>query len=107
MVHAYNNYLRNWDSYGMGVEDGGELNSQANIFEAGADKRALRSDGIGGGEVGNARSTDDLLLNGAAVQVRTPEKVFQPPYQVTVERADSALRDRIVASVGLQALSTP
>jgi pectate lyase len=104
MVHAYNNYLRNWGSYGMGVEDDGQLDSQANVFEAGSNKRALRSDAIGaGGSTGSARSTGDLLLGGAQVQVRSPEKVFQPSqyYQVTVEPANTALRDRIVAGAGL------
>ncbi len=103
MVHAYNNYLRHWSGYGMGVEDGGQLASEANIFEAGVDKRAIRAEPIGrDGAPGFARSSGDKLLGDAHIQTRSPEKVFQPSqfYGSIVEPPSLALRDRIIAGVG-------
>lgn len=103
MLHAYNNFLRNWRSYGMGIEDNGQLNSQSNIFEAGSNNRAIRTDPINGGLAGFARSTGDLLLGGAVVVVRSPEQVFTPAYPYIVEPANDALKQKLMTQTGWQA----
>jgi pectate lyase len=105
LVHAYNNYLRKWGSYGMAAEDGGELYSEANIFEAGDSKRALSTSPVGsGGTEGYARSLNNFLLNDASAPSNRPNDVFDLSdyYSVEVESADLTLRDRIVAGAGQQ-----
>jgi pectate lyase len=103
LVHAYNNYLREWGSYGMAAEDDGELYSQANIYEAGDSKRALSTSPVGSdGTRGLARSLGNLLLNDAAAPSFQPNDVFDVSeyYVVAVEPADLELRNRIVENAG-------
>lgn len=104
-AHAFNNVLRGWKEHGMSVRRDGELASEANVFEAGADNSAIE---LSGGKddkdesPGFARSTGDLLLNGADAKVRDPARVFDPTtfYRVQVETADQALVDRVTAGAG-------
>ena len=104
-AHAFNNVLRGWKEHGMSVRRNGELASEANVFEAGADKSAIE---LSGGKddkdesPGFARSTGDLLLNGADAKTREPGRVFDPAqfYLAQVDRADAALVDRVVKGAG-------
>ena len=104
-AHAFNNVLRGWKEHGMSVRRDGELASEANVFQAGDDNSAIE---LSGGKdekdesPGFARSTGDLLLNGADAKTREPGRVFDPAesYRAQVEPADTALVDRVVAGAG-------
>ena len=104
-AHAFNNVLRGWKEHGMSVRRDGELASEANVFEPGADNSAIE---LSGGKddkddsPGFARSTGDLLLNGADAKTREPARVFDPAesYRARVEPADAGLVDRVVAGAG-------
>jgi pectate lyase len=108
-AHAFNNVVRAWKEHGMSARRDGQLASEANVFQAGVDKSAIE---LSGGKddkddsPGFARSTRDLLLNGAVAKVREPERVFDPAdfYVANVERADQALLKRVVAGAGWRAL---
>jgi len=104
-AHAFNNVLRGWKEHGMSVRRDGELASEANVFQAGADDSAIE---LSGGKddkdqtPGFARSTGDLLLNGADAKVRDPARVFDPTtfYRAQVDTADQPLVDRVTADAG-------
>jgi pectate lyase len=104
-AHVFNNVLRGWKEHGMSVRRDGELASEANVFEAGPDNSAIE---LSGGKddkdesPGFARSTGDLLLNGADAKTRDPERVFDPSqsYRAQVEPANQALVDKVVAGAG-------
>jgi pectate lyase len=104
-AHAFNNVLRAWKEHGMSVRRDGQLASEANVFQAGPDNSAIE---LSGGKddkdesPGFARSTGDLLLNGADAKTREPERVFDPAqsYRAQVEPADAALVERVVAGAG-------
>jgi pectate lyase len=104
-VHAFNNYLRGWDHYGMQVHAGGQLVSEANVFEADGEPRALigpsgddRTLRAGGG----IRSIDDLFLGGAAAEDLDHAGMFDPhaDHAVDVEPATVELADRIEQGAG-------
>ena len=94
-VHAYNNLVRHWTGYGMQAALRGTLLSEANIFDAGSDKSAIKS----GGRV---RSRDDLVLNGAVItRDQTNVSLHRPDgYRAQVELADLALRERLTRLAG-------
>ena len=104
-AHAFNNVLQGWQEHGMSVRRDGQLASEANVFQAGADNSAIE---LSGGKddkdesPGFARSTGDLLLNGADAKTREPARVFDPSesYRAQVEPAGAALVDRVVAGAG-------
>ena len=104
-AHAFNNVLRGWKEHGMSVRRDGQLASEANVFQPGADNSAIE---LSGGKddkdesPGFARSTGDLLLDGADAKTREPARVFDPAqsYRAQVEPADTALVDRVVAGAG-------
>lgn len=104
-AHVFNNVLRGWQEHGMSARRDGQLLSEANVFEAGSDNSAIE---LSGGKddkdetPGLARSTGDLLRNGADAKTREAERVFDPrtSYPATAEPADQALVDRVVAGAG-------
>jgi pectate lyase len=113
-VHAYNNYLRQWVNYGMRAQRTGQLYSEANVFEAGDNKAAVRFDTPGSGwndphtrydkRPGCVRSEGDLKLNGAKIRTREPEKVFLPRdcYAYQADRADENLKTLVAGYSGPQ-----
>ena len=108
-VHAYNNYLRNWQTYGMASIRNNQLLSEANIFGAGVNKRAvlfeIATDLDKDPTPGMVRSVGDLLQNGAVVRSNGPELVFSPIsyYVHSPELADLTLKRRLTKSTGWQA----
>jgi len=93
-LHAFNNLLHYWTSYGMGASDTGQLASEANIFDAHNDKDAI-IDLVGNDyKRGRIRSTGDWLLNGARIISYEPGVVFSPKdyYSYAVDEANDDLR---------------
>jgi len=107
-VDAYNNYLYGWRSYGMGVVLRGELLAESNIFEAEENKKALVTT-IGAEGDGYVKMVNNLLLNGASAEAIKPEKVFNRStfYMATIEPADNALKQKIMALAGSQISAGP
>ena len=107
-VHAYNNVLMRWGSYGMASTMSGELLSQSNVFVAGRNKAAIVTIAGKDPERGYTRSLDDSLQNGATVVEREPNRVFDPRqyYSVlAIEKADEALRNRVEREAGWRRLA--
>ncbi len=125
-MHYFNNYQYRWYEYGAGSLGGAQFASEANIYQArpncgvveyaqggcqdpnpcgdndlGTSTQALVTEWAGNG-IGNTRSTNDLLLEGAVVSVVNPTGVFEPAaqYSYSAEVATEALAQRISTSAG-------
>ncbi|MDP3276930.1 MAG: hypothetical protein Q8Q09_17155 [Deltaproteobacteria bacterium] len=106
-VHAFNNFFRQWGSYGISSTWDALVFSERNVYEAGPSTRALVTD-LGDGEPrGNARSSGDRMLNGAVVESNNATRVLTPTYLYTAETADSALQARVQAGAGRRDVSIP
>jgi pectate lyase len=103
-VHAYNNLYEAWRSYGAAASMYGELFSQANVFDAWwFHREAIVAHKGRDPAPGYVRSVDDLVTGGARIEVREPERVFDPMayYPTTgVEPADDRLRAAVRAGAG-------
>ena len=113
-VHAFNNYLRRWQQYGMRAQRTGQLASEANIFEAGQSRAAVKFDTPGSGwndphtrfdkRPGYVRSVGDWKINRAQIKTNEPGRVFEPgkfyPYQA--EPTDEILRSKVSRWAGWQ-----
>jgi len=111
-VHAFNNYLRNWQVHGMSAVRGAQLASEANIFEAGADRNATVIAGVKNDKddtPGSIRSVGDLALTGAVVRQNQPERVFDPAasYSYSASPATDALRNQILVEAGVEGAVKP
>lgn len=102
-LHAYNNVVEGWRNHGMSAIRGARLLSEANVFIADGDTRALIAEGAArDNEPGFTRAEGDLLLGGAEVVEREPQEVPDPPYDVQPEPATPALTERVTAGAGWQ-----
>ena len=105
-VHSYNNYITNWRYVGAYAQAGGQVYSEANIYEAGAQKRAsnYKKD-----QPGYLRSVNDLMQNGAYHNAVHPDRVFKPSsfYSYKVDKADAKLKSTVSAQAGWQSVSFP
>lgn len=99
-VHMFNNYLRDWYHYGVASSDGGQTLSEANIYKAGSDTRAILTHMGDDAQQGLVRSNGDLALNGAVITERAPESVFGPPYGYQLQAASTSLANTIAAKAG-------
>jgi pectate lyase len=123
-VHYFNNYQYEWWEYGAASVYEAQFLSEHNIYQArpgrtcgsifspctdpapcGDDdyevsKLAVSNDWAAEGDPGYVRSTGDLLLQDAVVQVRSPERVFTPDYPFVAEVADAALAARVRDGAG-------
>lgn len=103
LVHAFNNLLTNWGSYGMASVEAGQLRTEGNIFHAGSSKAAVIT-AISGESYsrGYTNVANDAKLNGATISEYMPNLVFWPPnyYGYVVEGTTFGLRDRIIAGAG-------
>ncbi|MEZ4437439.1 MAG: polysaccharide lyase family 1 protein [bacterium] len=108
-VHVFNNYYRSWGAYGIGASQRGEVRSQRNIFEAGANRDAITTRVGDDPESGRVRSDNDRRLNGASISEREADRVFEPgdDYGYVLEAADDALRDRIRNGAGWRQVGMP
>ncbi|MCD6464810.1 PKD domain-containing protein [Candidatus Bathyarchaeota archaeon] len=99
-VDIYNNYYFGWKSYAIGVELGGQVLVESNIFEAEGSTRVLNQ--MSNEEPGYVKLVNNRFLNGAAAQEYEPEKVFNRSdyYTAIIEPADDALKERIMAFAG-------
>jgi pectate lyase len=116
-----NNLQYRWYEYGCGSFYGAQLLSQANIYEARPGWISFERDPSPLGDwdlmvsklalivdwdnrpFGYTKSVDDAATNGAKLVQNDPGRVFARaslPYTLAVEKADSALRARIVNGAG-------
>ena len=107
-AHAYNNYLERWGNYGMGSSNYGQLYSESNIFEAGADKDAFEID-FEDQDRGYIKSVNNIAENGANLFQHEPDNVFNPNdyYSVQVEPADQALKEKLIRDAGWRDVEFP
>lgn len=107
-VDLYNNYYTDWDDYVIGVTMDGQVIVEGNIFEpgeeTGEDRRRVVIEDIGDdSREGMARATDNLSLNGSVVESTTSfDRVFTRPYLAQIDSADTLLKDRLLATTGMQ-----
>lgn len=113
-LHAYNNYIFDWQLYGIRAERTAEAYLECNIFEAGDKKKATHTKPGGNGtndahtlqdtRPGYLKSVGDLKLNKAKIQESEPGKVFDPSkfYSYKAETATPELAKRIAAQAGWQ-----
>ena len=103
-VHTYNNYNHRWRNVAARVEKGGEIYSEANIYEAGSRKRASNYS-----SPGYMRSVNDLMQNGAYHKLSKSDRVFKPShyYSYRAEKAGSSLKSKILRNAGWQKVSRP
>jgi len=100
-LHCFNNYSINWNYYGMGSVDSGQLFTEYNIFNAGANKSAVVYAIAQEPSVGYTRNANtNLKMNGAITSDNNAGAVFYPPYSYTPEAANSTLLNTLVASTG-------
>ena len=103
-VHSYNNYITNWRYVGAYVQAGGEVYSEANIYEASSRKRASN---YKKGQPGYLRSVNDWMQNGAYHNAVKPERVFKPRgfYSYKADKADANLKSELLKDAGWQRTS--
>lgn len=101
-VHSYNNYLEAWESFGSGSSEGGQLASEANVYDAGPDVDATLTVIADDSQPGLLRSMGDVGLNGAVITENDPGSVFEPSdfYEYDVEPAGSELIATIESEAG-------
>lgn len=124
LADFYNNYHKHWYEYGAASIDDARFLSEANVYEArpgdvcvvpcpdpsphggGNDffvsKKAVANDWAPDRTDGFVKSVGDVLINGAQVASRQPERVFDRAdhYQTEVEVATPELAARIAAGAG-------
>jgi pectate lyase len=107
-VHAFNNYLRRWESYGMASSMYGQLLSEHNIFEADESTDAVITQDLDPHD-GAVESRRDWQLNGAEVDENDTELVFEASdtYAYSLEDANDALRDAIEDGAGRRDVPFP
>jgi len=111
-AHVFDNYLLGWHTYGMRSERNAQLYSEANIFEAGDNRKASVVTPAGNGcndkktrcddSPGSLKSVGDLALNNAVILTSQPEKVFDPhqAYPYRAAPADDSLKQAVLDQVG-------
>jgi pectate lyase len=110
-VHCFNNYLVNWDIYGMSSYYYAQLYTQNNIFSANpyGDKRGVTFQTNQYETVaGYAKNEGNWLINGATTPNNNAAAVFNPAsscsdgncYSYTVEAANSTLQNNLTTSAG-------
>ncbi len=125
-AHFVNNYLDEWWQSGVASYDGAQVYSEANIYRAADDcigipgvvpcvdenpcavnndwfvDRGLAVTTTGTSAEGWVKSTADLLINGARIEVNNPSAVFEPSesYTFATEAATESLAATIEAEAG-------
>ncbi|MEW5755873.1 MAG: Calx-beta domain-containing protein [Pseudomonadota bacterium] len=111
-VHQFNNYVYNWTYSGSQVAMGGEISSQNNVYEknnSGGNDAAVNCHLVSREDPGYVRSEGDLFLGRATIDKNGAEMVFNPRghYTYSLEPADAALKNKIVAGAGRQNIPAP
>lgn len=125
-AHFVNNFMDEWWQSGAASYDGAEFFSEANVYLAADDcygipgvmpciddnpcainndwyvDRSLAVISSGSSAPGKIKSSGDLLLNGAVIEVTRPSEVFDPSesYSLAVEPATESLAATIAAEAG-------
>jgi len=100
-VHSFNNYFDGWDIYGSGVERGGRLLSERNVYD-GSNVRthADRAFTLWSVPPAYIRSVQDRFLGGARGSEEAPDGVEDPDYPYDADDADDELVDAIKEKAG-------
>lgn len=110
-VHAFNNALVAWDSFGMAASQHGQLYSEHNVFMPGPDSEEAIKASAGDSAPGRVASVGDVVIGQARVEVREAEAVFDPAhdydYSSALEPAGEALVERLRAGAGWRASAPP
>ena len=101
-VHHFNNVIEDWKGPAIEIAYGGQLRIEGTAFlpDPKKSKLAVQSQSDAPGSV----VAVDLLNNGQPVEENLPEQVFVPPYPYPLEKASSAMVERVRAEAGWQAL---
>lgn len=100
-VHAFNNYIRNWQTYGVGVSVGGRYFSEGNVYESGGFHQHRAFTPWETGNVSIRSSGDRFLLGASGIQSR-PSQVPGPDYSYRLD-ATSALPAMVASRAGSRA----
>jgi pectate lyase len=99
-VHAFDNYLRHWSSYGMASSQNARLLSENNVFEAGDSRDAVTSHAGDDPHTGAVESRGDRALGGAAIDENRTDEVADAPYPYAPDPAGDDLAQRVRAGAG-------
>jgi pectate lyase len=99
-VHAFNNYLRHWQSYGMASSQNARLLSERNVFEPLGNELAIQARAGDDPDDGAVESRNDRALGGASIDENRTGEVEDAPYRYTADAADDALMRRVRAGAG-------
>ena len=103
--HCFNNYLYDWDIYGMASFSSAQLYTENNIFYAIGDTRAVMVDGRPQEPtLGFAKNVNNWKINGAVTTDYNAAAVFNPAsyysYAPFLETANSTLQSKVATSAG-------
>jgi pectate lyase len=101
-VHAFNNYLHDWQIYGMVAQMGGQILSEHNIFQANAHPDRALLPFWDQPKAGHINSRTDWRLYGAKVIENKPNSVFEAKsyYRYSLDTADNRLLNDIKSDAG-------
>lgn len=101
-VHSYNNYFYDWDDFGSGASEEGEIFSEQNVYEAESDIDATVTQVADDANPGRLASEGDVAINGAVLTERDADLVFDPSdfYQYSPEAAGRELVAIIQSEAG-------
>ena len=100
--HAYSNWIVNWQGDAQATVEGGQIRSEANLFEVGPRGGTTAISG----EWGGSPAYPNMYLGGASADA--PQDVFEPAYEYSPEPLETdadaqALRDLLSAKAGWRA----
>lgn len=107
-VHAFNNVVDQWDSYGMAASQHGQLRSEHNVFMPGPDSEEAIKASAGDAAPGMVASIGDLVIGEALIEARMPDAVFNPAldyaYSAWLDDANEELVALLRARAGWRAV---
>jgi pectate lyase len=105
---VYNNYYEGWVDWAMAANSGARVLVEANVFEPRkGDSRAALISGTGKHPKGFVRIRCNALRGGTQLSEHRPEEVAAPPYCRSIDRANAALKERLVVGCGWQPARSP
>jgi len=95
-AHVYNNYYDGWVDWAMAANASSRVLVEANIFERKASQTTTAINiGTSNHLDGFVRARGNLLAGGAKLDTNQPDKVEEPGYLRSVDRADDELKEII------------
>lgn len=104
----YNNYYEDWIDWAVAANSGARVLVEANLFELSKrDSGVALVSGTGDHPKGYVRIRDNAVWGRAQLSGYRPEEVAVPGYRRSIDSADAALKQRLVARCGSQPIECP